>query len=76
MHGHCERHLSREVFALDHDEIGFNAVESLLTFDAGIEAMAAHPLRSRGHVRLYAEQRKNSPVLRVKKSAEFALFLR
>jgi hypothetical protein len=51
-------------------------VESLLTFDAGIEAMAAHPLRSRGHVRLYAEQRKNSPVLRVKKSAEFALFLR
>ena len=54
MHGHCERHLSREVLALDQDEIGFNAVESLLTFDSGIEAMA--PLRTRGRVRLYSEQ--------------------
>jgi hypothetical protein len=55
MHGHCERHLSREVFALDHDEIGFNAVESLLTFDSGIKAMALS-LCTRCRVRLYSEQ--------------------
>ena len=74
MHGHRERHLSREVFALDQDEIGFNAVESLLTFDSGIEAMAL-PFRTRGRVRLYSEQMHGTSAETSANAASLSRFL-